>query len=177
MSGYSRGVPAMGDVLRSVLVLGGVVLAIFLFGKLFTQTPDQPTSDVDWRTAASGVEVRAGFVPLVPTELPEGWRATRAELIDDRWQMNVVTDVNQYVGLTQRTAAADELPKLVRDRAEGSEPDGEVEINGATWQVFKGPDGDTTLGRAVETEIVVVTSSAQRAVVEDYVASLEPFTS
>lgn len=177
MSGYSRGVPAMGDVVRSVLVLGGIVLAIFLFGRLFTQTPDNPTAEVDWRGAASGVEVRAGFVPLVPTELPEGWRATRAELIDDRWQLNVVTELDEYVGLTQRTGAAEELPKLVQDRAEGSEAAGEVQLSGATWQVFTGPEGETTLGRAVETEIVVVTSSAERTVVEDYVASLEPFTS
>ncbi|MET1133476.1 MAG: DUF4245 domain-containing protein [Aeromicrobium sp.] len=176
MSGYSRGNPAMGDVVRSVLVLGAVVLGLWLVGRLFTETPDNPTSEVDWRGAASGVEVRAGFVPLVPTELPDRWRATRAELIGDRWQLNVVTDEDDYVGLTQRIGEADDLPKLVEDRAAGSKADGEQKIAGTTWQVFSGPDDAVTFGAVVGTDLVVVTSSAERPVVEDYVASLEPFT-
>lgn len=175
MSGYSRGNPAMGDVVRSVLVLGAIVLALWFVGRLVTVTPDQPTSDADWRTAASGVEPRAGFTPLVPPQLPDGWRATRAELVEDRWQLNVVTRDGDFVGLSQRPGDAKTLKQLVEDRAEASDADGAARIGGKAWEVFTSGE-DTTLARVVGREAVVVTGSAPRDVLQDYVASLVPFS-
>lgn len=175
MSGYSRGNPAMGDVLRSVLVLGAIVLALWFVGRLVTVTPDQPTSDADWRTAASGVEPRAGFVPLVPPELPDGWRATRAELIGDRWQLNLVTKDGDFVGLSQQPGDAKALPRLVEDRSEGSTADGAVQVDGQTWQVFTAGE-DTALARVIGQQAVVVVGTTPRDVLEDYVASLVPFS-
>ncbi len=175
MSGYSRGNPAMGDVLRSVLVLGAIVLGLWLLGQILTVTPDKPTSDKDWQTAASGVEARAGYVPLVPASLPEGWSATRAELVGQRWQLGLVTDDQEYVGLTQQPGDADGLQSLVQERAPGSSAAGDVRIDGERWLVFTG-DGETTFARLVDGTDVVVTGSADRAVIEDYVASLEPFS-
>ncbi|MFS0886088.1 DUF4245 domain-containing protein [Aeromicrobium sp. 179-A 4D2 NHS] len=176
MGGYSRGNPAMGDVLRSVLVLGAVVLGLWLFGQLLTQTPDKPTSDADWRTAASGVEGRAGFAPLVPDELPEGWRATRAELIDTRWQLNLVTQDDEFVGLSQVPGDAKSLRTLIADRAPDGKPDGTVPIGGDEWQLLTAGD-ETTFARVVGRQAVVVTGTAPRAVMQDYIASLEPYSS
>ena len=176
MSGYSRGNPAMGDVLRSVLVLGAVVLGLWLFGQLLTQTPDKPTSDADWRTAASGVEQRAGFAPLAPEELPDGWRATRAELIDTRWQLNLVTQDGEFVGLSQVPGDAKSLRTLIKDRAPDSEPDGTVRIAGDEWQLLTAGE-ETTLARVVGQEAVVVTGTAPRQQMQDYVASLRPYSS
>lgn len=176
MSGYSRGNPAMGDILRSVLVLGAVVLGIFLFGRLFAETPDQPTSDADWRTAASGVQPRAGFAPLVPSDLPEGWRATRAELIDDRWQLNVVTKDGEFVGLSQRRGDAESLEQLVEERAEGADKAAPVRIGGEQWDVLEAGE-DTVFARVVGPTAVVVTGTASRDEMQDYIASLEPYSS
>lgn len=176
MSGYSRGNPAMGDILRSVLVLGAVVLGIFLFGRLFAQTPDRPTSDADWRTAASGVQPRADFAPLVPPELPEGWRATRAELIDDRWQLNLLTKDGEFVGLSQRRGDAEALEQLVADRAKGADKVGTARIGGREWDVLDAGE-DTVLARVVGPTAVVVAGTASRDELEDYVASLEPYSS
>ncbi len=173
MSGYSRGNPAMGDIVRSVLVLGGIVLALWLFGRLFTVTPDEPTASVDWQTAASGVEPRAGYAPLVPPSLPEGWRATTAKLTGTQWQLGVVTDDGGYIGLTQ---ASVEPETLLRDRAPGSKAAGEVELGGRTWQERTGPEEDTTFVTTVGEQAVVVRGSADRDVLEDYVASLVPFS-
>ena len=175
MSGYSRGNPAMGDVLRSVLVLGAIVLALWFVGRLVTVTPDNPTSDADWRTAASGVEPRAGYTPLVPPELADGWRATRAELIGERWQLNVVTKDGHFVGLSQQPGDATTLEQVVEDRSEGSTADGAVRIDGRPWKVFTAGE-DTTLAAVVGREAVVVTGSASRDVLQDYVASLVPFS-
>jgi len=176
MSGYSRGNPAMGDVLRSVLVLGAVVLGLWFVGQLVTVTPDKPTSDADWRTAASGVEARAGFVPLVPDELPDGWRATRAELLGDRWQMNVVTKDGEFVGLTQRPGDANALEDLVEDRAPEAKSADDVEVDGRTWQHFTAGE-ERTYARLVGKQAVVVTGTASTKQFEAYLASLAPFSS
>lgn len=176
MSGYSRGNPAMGDVLRSVLVLGAVVLGLWLFGQLLTQTPDKPTSDADWRTAASGVEPRAGFAPLVPPELPDGWRATRAELIDDRWQLNLVTDDGEYVGLSQRKGGATVLTSLLDDRVKDARERDATRIGDVTWKVL-GSGEDTAFAGLVDGTAVVVTGTATRAQLADYVETLEPYSS
>jgi hypothetical protein len=175
MSGYSRGNPAMGDVVRSVLVLGVGLLVVWLFSRLLANTPENPTSEVDWRTAAAGVEGRAGFVPLVPDDVPDRWRATRAELIDGRWQLNLVTGDQEYVGLSQRAGDAKGLQSLVEERAPGGEDADTVRIDGRAWQVRTGPEDTTTFARVIGREAVVVTGSADRDVLEDYVASLEPF--
>lgn len=176
MSGYSRGAPAMGDVLRSVLVLGAIVLGVFFIGQLVTVTPDKPTSDADWRTAASGVEQRAGYVPLVPDELPDGWRATRAALDGDRWQLNVVTKDGDFIGLTQRPGDAKDLAALVKDRAPETKPAGEADVAGTTWQLSIAGE-ERTYARLVGRQAVVVTGTAPRGQFEDYIASLEPFSS
>ncbi len=173
MSGYSRGNPSMGDVLRSVFVLGAIVLGLWLVGQLVTNTPDEPTRSVDWQTAASGVEDRAGFVPLVPAELPKAWRATSARVVNDSWQLGVLTGQDKFIGLTQQ---ATEVADLVKDRAAGSKPAGEVTIGGAKWQLRTGPGEDTTYARQIGDQAVVVTGSATRAQFEDYIASLQPYS-
>lgn len=173
MSGYSRGNPAMGDVVRSVLVLAAVVLAIWGIGRFFTVTPDQPTSEVDWRTAASGVEPRAGFVPWVPSRVPEDWRVTSARLVDTRWQMGVVTADSDFIGLDQQAGDVDDL---VQDRAAGSEPDGEVNVDARTWKVRTGPESDTTYTIAADGQALLVRGDAPRADIEAFLALLGPYS-
>ena len=172
MAGYSRGNPSMGDVLRTVVVLSAIVLGVWGVGQFFAVSPDEPTSEVDWRTAAGGIEPRAGFVPLVPDELPAGWRATRAELVEGRWQLGLVTADEEYVGLTQRPGDAADLRRLVDDRAPDSEVEGTERIGGRAWQESTTPGGDRTFARVVDSQAVVVTGSAPRAELIDFVASL-----
>lgn len=174
MSGYSRGVPAMGDVVRSVLVLGAIVMGLWFVGKLFTVTPENPTSDVDWQTAASGVERQLGFVPLVPEKLPEGWRATTATFADGRWQLGLMTEDGEYVGLSQ---SAVDVSDLLRNRVPGNTGSGTVDIAGNTWLVRSSPKGEAALARKVGTGAVVITGSADRDELEDFAASLVPYSS
>ena len=169
MSGYSRGNPAMGDVFRSVLVLGAIVLAVWFVGRLVTLTPDKPTSDVDWQLAASGVEPRLGFVPIVPNELPKSWRATSAKVAEDRWQLGVLDDSGEFFGLSQNVGSID---SLIRERAKGSKYVGPVEVAGQIWYLYKRPGKDLTFAREFGDQAVVVTSTAKQAEIEDYLQTL-----
>jgi len=159
----------MGDVLRSVLVLGAIVLGVWFVGRLVTVTPDKPTNDVDWQLAASGVEPRLGFVPLVPAELAKSWRATSAKVVDDRWQLGVLDSSGEYIGLSQKVGSMD---SLLRDRASESKPAGTVEVAGQTWYLSKGPGKDLTFAREVGDQAVVVTGTAKQAEIEEYLRSL-----
>ena len=47
-TGSSRGNPSMGDILRSVAVIGVIVLAVWAFGKIFTTDPGDPVKPVDY---------------------------------------------------------------------------------------------------------------------------------
>ena len=40
-TGSSRGNPSMGDIFRSIAVLGGIILTLFVVGRIVTITPDQ----------------------------------------------------------------------------------------------------------------------------------------
>lgn len=163
----------MADVVRSVAVLGLIVLAIWGFGRFFTSTPKEPTSSVDYAQAARQV-ADAGAVPfevLAPPVLPQGWRATSARLDDDRWHLGLVTSDDQYVGLEQaQQPAAALLPSF----APGSKPVGTATIAGQEWSERRASDGDITFVRTADGLTTLVTGSVRRAELEAYVASLRP---
>ncbi|MEH3033496.1 MAG: DUF4245 domain-containing protein [Aeromicrobium erythreum] len=165
----SRGNPAMGDVVRSVAVLGLIVLGIFLVGKLVTVTPDNPTSAVDYRDAARSATDAVSFPVLAPPALPEGWRATSARLDDGKvWALGVVTADDDFVGLHQGTDREDLLDRYGRGTARG-----DVTIDGDSWQERRGSKGETVLVRQVGGSTAIVTGTAPRATVLDFVASLD----
>lgn len=170
MSGTSsRGNPALGDIVRSVVVIGVILLAVFGIGQIMTVKPEHPTSTVDYRSALQSARPVASFDILAPTSLPEGWRATSARYDDDAWHLGVITDDDEYVGLEQLRAGVRET---VRKFAEDSRPAGSVTIDGTPWQRRSEPDGDSTYVRRDGDMTVLVTGSATRAEIERYVSSL-----
>lgn len=171
MSGYGGANAKMSDVVRSVLVLTAGVLVVFFIGRaLFTVEPDRPVADVDYLTAAEGVEATAGFDPLVPPELPDGWTANSARIDAGSWEMGVVTRDDEFIGLRQsRDADGEAYDRAVEADAE------EVTVNGRDWRVserrdeilYAATDGDVT---------TVVTSTEAPDVTRDYVGSLVLFS-
>jgi hypothetical protein len=170
MSGTSsRGNPSMGDILRSVAVLGAIILALFALGRFFTVAPDEPTRTVDYQSAAQNSRKAATFELLAPRSLPEGWRATSVRFGKSSWHLGVVTDDEKYVGLEQVKA---EVGRAVERFAEGSSPKGDAVVDGETWTLHTGPRDDLTFARRDGDMTVVVTGSASRAELERYIASL-----
>ncbi len=168
-TGSSRGNPAIGDILRSVAVLGALILAVWGFGQLFTNTPDQKITPIDYVATVDSARPLAEFDLLAPKELPAGWVATSARFTPSSWHLGVVTDDEQYVGLEQSQVSADQL---VAKYAKGSTPAGTVSIAGTTWDLHDGPGGDVTYVHTDAGVTTLVTGEAPRAEVEAYVASL-----
>ena len=168
-TGSSRGNPSMGDVVRSVAVLSALVLALWGFGQLFVTTPDDTIKPIDYLETARSARPAAEFELLAPATLPKGWTATSARFTPTSWHLGVVTDDEEYVGLEQAKVEAEQLIKYF---AKDSKAAGTATIDGETWELRKGPDGDVTFVRSESGLTTLVTGDAPRAEVEAYVSSL-----
>ncbi|MGA9100809.1 DUF4245 domain-containing protein [Aeromicrobium sp.] len=177
-SSSSRGNPSMGDIARSVGVLGAILLVLFALGRLLTVTPDEPVRPVDYRSAAESSRTVATFDLYAPESLPKGWRATSVRFEPDSWHLGVLTADDDYVGLEQ---VRDDTGRAVERFAKASRADGKAEIDGTTWSLRTGPRDDLTYVRRDSPEsgtasgggmTIVVTGSAPRAVMERYISSL-----
>ena len=173
-TGSSRGNPSMGDIARSIAVLGAIILVLFAVGRLLTVTPDEPTRAVDYREAVESSRTVADFDVLAPDSLPGGWRATSVRFEENSWHLGVVTDEDEYVGLEQVQAG---VQRSIEQFAEGSRADGEAVVGGETWSVRTGPRDDRTYVRrdsaGSEGDMtIVVTGTAPREEMERYISSL-----
>ena len=168
-TGSSRGNPSMGDIFRSIAVLGGIILALFVIGRIVTITPDQPTRAVDYRAAVESSRTVSEFDLYAPRSLPQGWRATSVRFEENAWHLGVVTVEDDYVGLEQ---VADSPKRAIERFAEGSSAFGETVIGRETWRLRTGPDDDLTYVRRDTGNTIVVTGTAPRPVMERYISSL-----
>ncbi len=168
-TGSSRGNPAIGDIVRSVAVIGALILGLWAIGQLFTKTPDTAVQAIDYESTVRSARPAAEFDLLAPKTLPEGWVATSARFTPTSWHLGVVTDDEDYVGLEQSIVDA---KQLISNFAKDSKPAGTVTIDGVSWELRKGPDGDVTFVRRESGVTTLVTSEAPQAEVEAYVASL-----
>jgi len=160
----------MGDIVRSVVVIGLIIIGLYAFGKLFTDKPDTPTRAVDYAKLADQARPVAGFELLAPSRLPKGWHANAAQLNIDWWHLGIVRGDRDYIGLDQVKDVS--VNRALERFADGTRADGTTEIEGQTWSVRQGPNDRTTyvLSKGEVTTVVVGTPS--RSVIEDYIASL-----
>ena len=165
----TRGNPAMGDIVRSMVVIALIVLGLYGFGKLFTQEPDTPTPTIDYATIVDQARPAAGFELLAPESLPKRWRANGARFNVDEWHLGVLTDDEEYIGLEQIKGSVD---RAIDRFADGSKADGTADVGGETWSVRKGPLDRTTYVRRDGGVTTLVVGTASRPVIEKYIASL-----
>lgn len=165
----SRGNPAVGDIVRSMVVIAAIILGLYGIGQFFTATPESKVKAIDYVSVVEQARPAATFPLAAPATLPEGWRATSARFQTAGWHLGVLTDDDDYVGLEQLRASAD---RAVDRFAEGSRSAGTADVAGETWSVRKGPDGRVTYLRNEDGLTTLVNSTASRSVVEDYIVSL-----
>lgn len=169
----SRGNPKLGDIFRTVLVMGALVLGIWLVASLlFTRTPDDPVRDVDLAADVRAARGAAANPLLAPSALPDGWRPN-GDRFDPAgtqpWHIGMLTDDGEYIGLEQQRRSAAEMIKAF---ARGSRADGTVELGGVTWERRIGPGRQVAYLRHVGDSVAIVISDAAPADIEAYVASL-----
>lgn len=163
---------SLGDMLRSIFVIGLIILALAGLGVWFQVRPETKVEAVDYNTAAKAARGVSPFAIYTPKSLPRGWKATTVNYTagpNGSWHLGVITDNDKYVGLEQTgsgrtTALADYSPD--------TKPKGDTSVGGFTWQVRQSGKGETTLVREDGDITIIVTGTAKRSVIEDYAASL-----
>ena len=173
MSGTSsRGNPRMSDVIRSVVVLGVVMVGIWwLASVLFTVTPERPIEgeDLQQSVQTSRPAVTA-FDLLAPERLPEGWLLSSVRPQAEAWDLNVLTAEDRYVGLQQAVSTEADL---VAGRDASFEETGTAEVAGQEWTVWEAP-GQVAFTRTDGDVATLVLGDAPREDVEAFMGLLSP---
>lgn len=157
---YQRSVSGM---VGAMVVLVLVVLAFVAFRSLVRDEPASTVRAVDYQEVAAFQADQVDFELAAPTELPAGWVATNAELVEGErptWQMAMLTQDNRYVGLFQ---ADREIDNMVEDHVDEQAVQGEdTVIDGEAWQTWTDEGGDIAIARrdGNTTTLVVGTQSA-----------------
>lgn len=181
----SRGNPRMGDIIRSVLVLGAIVLAVWGFGQMFTVTPDRSSPGVDYRFAAEGARDALDYPVLAPVALPKDGRASFARVAQGDWEMGVVTADDEFIGLYESTDKAALFERFVAKGAPqtaqltvpAQSTSGQGDAAATVWTGLEPLNSGRVYSRDIASPAgpdvtVVVVSTADQQVVEDFLYSL-----
>jgi len=170
-----------GDMIRSLAL---IVIPLLVIAIIFTDVPDDhPVKEVDWKPVLATAQKQAPFDVLAPTNLPEGWRATRVNWVPqgrphlngeassrNLWQIGFLSPDDVYIDLNQGDARPQEMVDL--QSREGM-PDGNSVIAGQTWQRLVSPDGRTrSLVLRGPSATVVVSADLPYEALEAYASTL-----
>jgi len=170
-----RGNPALGDIVRSVLLLALVLVLVGWFGGWFGSDARLEQEPVDYLEVVDQAADGATYRPLAPADLPAGWRATQAtwDPGTEHWHLGLLTDDDVYVGVEQATGLDED--DLLATYAEDATPAGQVELASRRWRLFTDEADDrTTLVRSDAGVAVLVTGGVGQDELAAFVESLEP---
>jgi hypothetical protein len=140
-----------GDMIRSLAL---IVIPLVVIAIIFTNVPDDhPVKEVDWKPVLATARQQAPYEVLAPTNLPQGWRATRVNWVPlggpylngeasprNLWQIGFLTPEDVYIDLNQGDMRTQDM---VDEQSREGTPDGNSVIAGQTWQRLLSPDGRT----------------------------------
>jgi hypothetical protein len=169
------------DLLRSLAV---ILVPLVIITALFTDLPDEkPVQEVDWKPILAVAREQSPYPVLAPTNLPAGWRATRATWVEagdphlngepsvrNLWQLGFLTPGNTYISLGQ---GDEQIEDFVAEQTRQGTVDGESTVGGQRWQRQVSPDGRTrSLVRQEPQATAVVSGDVDYAALEAYASTL-----
>lgn len=166
-----RGNPSFASMVLSVLVLGGIILALFGIGQFFYGS-DAPRRDVDFACVAQSARESVEWLLYTPTTVPAGWTSNNAQFNpgdEGSWRLGMVTADNEFIGIEQHF---DDVADVVETYAPESEETGRAQVAGFDWDVYESADGTMSFVRTEGEQVIMVTSTAERAIIETYIESL-----
>jgi len=125
----------VADMIRSLVVVGGIVLILVLIVPRPSAVNQPP---VDVAGIAQGAQPGAGFPLSVPQGLPDEWRATSARLLDgtdhvSTWHAGYQTADAQYAAVEQAKSAT---PTWLRANTQVGDPVGVMTVAGQQWTQY-----------------------------------------
>ena len=168
-------------MIRSLAV---ILIPLVIITVLFTDLPkDAKVSEVDWTPVLTTAREEAPFPVLAPTNLPDGWRATRVSWVNEgepvlngdpsvrnQWQLGFLSPDDVYLGLVQGDLRPDDL---VDEETRAGTPDGESTVSGQVWQRLVSSDGRTRSLVLREAQVTtIVSGDVDYAALEAYASTL-----
>lgn len=156
-------------VTHMVIAMAVVLVPIAFVSWFFTRLPTEPQiAVVDPTVHLQAARRQAPYPVVAPTNLPDGWVATRARwtpegepllnrepAVGSTWQLGYLTPQRMYIAVDQR----DRLPEqFVGEVTRAGRPSGESTIAGSAWQRYTSADGRTRSLVQREPQSVVVVS-------------------
>lgn len=131
----SRTSRTVADMVRSLVVVGGIVLVLVLIVPRPSAVNQPP---VDVVGIAQGAQTSAAFRLSVPQHLPDEWRATSARLLDgtdhvQTWHAGYQTADAQYAALEQ---AKNATATWLRANTQDGDPVGTMTVAGQQWTQY-----------------------------------------
>jgi len=170
---YQRSVGGLAAALvLTVVAVGGLLWLLGLFRSDLEIDPER----VDYQPIV-GEAQDAGFAPVYPDSLPDGWTPTGYQVVPGEqpaFEMNLLTeDDEDFVGIRQDDAAeADMLAEYVVGELA---PTDIYSVRGSVaeaWQGYEDEDGDTAYVSEVGGETVLVYGSASPEELQDLIGRL-----
>ena len=172
-------------VLHMLVAMAVLFIPVILITQLFTRNPEPPVTPVDWQPVAQQAASDAEYEVLAPTNLPEGWIATRARYtplgqpvlggdpaVGDTFQLGFLTPERSYIALDQRDIAPDQF---VGEVTRSGSPEGESDALGRTWERRVSEDGRTrSLVSRGEDAVTIVSGDLPYEALDAFATTLEP---
>ena len=162
----------VGAILVTVVAVVGFIALL----SLFRDEPSVEADSVDYLEIV-GLAQDAGLRPVYPAELPSGWTATKAEVLQEEplgFDLGLLTDDEEFVGVVWTDAGLDDL-LAERVDEENVETTEEFTVSGSVatqWQGYADSGGDLAYAAEVSGRTVLVYGSASEEDMATVVASL-----
>jgi hypothetical protein len=151
-------------LVAAMLITVIAVVAFVGFRSLVRDEPDVEPEGVDYLDTV-GLAQDGDVEPVYPAELPDGWIATRAEVLPDAppgFDLAMLTDDEDFVGMVWSGEPIDDLlAERVDD--EDVEPADPLTVDGSVarqWNGYADPGGDLAYAAEVGDHVVLVYGSA-----------------
>ena len=167
-----------------LLSLAVILVPLVIITALFTDLPDEkPVEEVDWKPVLAVAREQSPYPVLAPTNLPSGWRATRATWVKvgephlngepsvrNLWLLGFLSPDDTYVSLGQ---GDQQIEDFIAEQTRQGAVDGESTVGGQSWQRRVSPDGRTrSLVRQEPQVTTVVSGDVDYAALETYASTL-----
>jgi len=159
-----------------VVVVLAVVGAVAFMGLFRDETSVEPDA-VDYLATVRALQ-DAELEPVYPAEVPKGWKATKAEVLQEGapgLDLGFLTDDDEFVGVVWTDEDVDDL---LRERVDDSDVESteRFTVSGSVaeqWQGYEDPGGDLAYAAEVERRTVLVYGSASE---DDFAAVVGALT-
>ena len=160
MANKKRGTELISDMLRSLAVVGVVIVPLWL---LIPHHSKQKVTVVDYSTALSQARRLTQHHVVAPEGLPATWRPSNVTTSGGNgkpvvFHLGYVTPTNQYASLDESDGGRDSFVQSLAGKRSTALPD--VRVGAVAWKSLRGTDGRVALVSPSSPVTVVVKGTA-----------------